>query len=163
MKKISTKQGIFCQEYSAGASGTESALKAGYAKSSASVQACRMLVLPQIQKELTRLSDIREKANRLTAQFVIESIRNTVIATSQLKAVEAGTDENGNIVYVSIPVDAQASLRGCELLGRSLALFTDKISNSNTDLSTLTDEELTRELAIANSALLLAKNQDVAH
>lgn len=59
--KLSQQQKIFCREYAKTGNGMQSAIKAGYSKKSADVQASRLLSKDSIKREIARLSEKHEQ------------------------------------------------------------------------------------------------------
>ena len=81
----------------------------------------------------------RSERTGITADYVLETIRDTVERCRQAQPV---LDRKGLPVYVHtangelVPAytfDAQAVLKGAELLGKNLKLFTDKVDHTSSD------------------------------
>jgi phage terminase small subunit len=102
--------------------------------------------IEQLQRELSRKLDV-------SAEYVISTIVDTIERCKQAQLV---TDKHGNALTIEnstgelVPAytfDAKAVLRGCELLGKHLGLFSDKVEVTvNTD----TAERLMRARLRAN-------------
>lgn len=69
---LNEKQKRFCQYYVECGNGQEAAVKAGYKKKTARVQACQLLTKPNIKAEITRLGQPLENHRIATAQEVME-------------------------------------------------------------------------------------------
>lgn len=108
MSKLTDKQRVFCEEYLIDLNATQAAIRAGYSKKTASVTACENLTKPNVQEYLQELQAARSERTEITADYVLNTIKETVD--------EARADRDRN-----------STLRGCELLGKHLKLFTDKM------------------------------------
>ena len=71
-RPLNEREKIFCREYVKQGNGAQSAIKAGYSKKNARVQASQLLTRANIQKEIARLSEKREKSAIMSAQEVME-------------------------------------------------------------------------------------------
>jgi phage terminase small subunit len=71
-RPLNEREKIFCREYVKQGNGQQSAIKAGYAKASSRQTASRLLTRHNIQKEISRLSEKREKSSIMSAQEVME-------------------------------------------------------------------------------------------
>jgi phage terminase small subunit len=72
--EISAKQKRFCEEYLIDMNGTQAAIRAGYAKKSATVQAAQMLSNIRVQKYLQKLKAEQSKRTGITADDVLREI-----------------------------------------------------------------------------------------
>ena len=161
MAKLTNKQQTFCNEYLKDLNATQSAIRAGYSKHSADVQGPRLLGNVRVFNEIERLKLERAKSLRVDQAYVINGIQDTIEKCRQLRPVDVEID--GEVKTVHVPMDIQGALRGLELLGRHLAMFTDKTVNTNTNLEALSDAELTRELTRAKQEAELVDKQDNIH
>ena len=109
-EELSVKRRKFAQEYIVDLNGLQAAIRAGYSKRSASVTATRLLADANVQAEIQRAMDIRAKRTSITADYVIKSISEV-----SDEARTAG--------------EFSAALKGYELLGRHLKLFTDRVES----------------------------------
>lgn len=121
----------FCQEYILDLNGAQAAIRAGYSPNGANVRAAKLLAVDNVKERVQSLMDARAAATRIDAEYVIKVIRKTI---EQCQAQDK--PDHANI------------LRGAELLGRHLRLFTDRVEIIN-DYDNLTDQEVERELAAA--------------
>ena len=126
---MTPKQRRFVEEYLIDLNATQAAIRAGYAKSGASVEGTRLLANAKIATAVAAAQAKRSERTEITQDYVLATIRGTV------ERCESSDNYN-----------PQAVLRGLELLGRHLAMFTDKTVNRNT-LATLSDEELAARIA----------------
>ena len=106
-RKLTPKQEMFCREYLVDLNGTQAAIRAGYSIKTAHPQAARALSNVTVQSRISQLKEDREAVVGITAEYVLRGIRVTTE-----EARESG--------------ERSVALKGYELLGRHLALFTDK-------------------------------------
>lgn len=108
---LTPNQKRFVEEYLKDLNGTQAAARAGYAEKSAVVQASRLLTNANVANAIQSAMDKRSKRTEITAEYVLTTIKGTVERCREM-------DEYPGV------------LKGCELLGRHLKLFTDKIEHS---------------------------------
>lgn len=108
MQKLSAKQEQFCREYLVDLNATQAAIRAGYSAKTAQEQASRLLSNVIVVERVAELK--QERANKVarTAQDVLNDI---IAVTTQ--AHEEG--------------DLKTALKGLELQGKHLGMFTDRI------------------------------------
>lgn len=124
--KLTPKQAAFVKEYLIDLNGTQAAIRAGYAAASATEQASKQLARPEIAALIQAGMDERAKRTEITADFVLQGIKETIARCSQAEPV---LDREGNPTG-EYKFDSGAVLKGYELLGRHLKLFTDKVQHS---------------------------------
>lgn len=128
---LNKKQEAFCQEYIIDKNGTRSAREAGYSPHTAHVKASQLLKIVKVKDRVDALLALLAHATQISAQSVINGIKQEIdYCVSADKRDSAGV------------------LRGYELLGRHLKLFTDKVEVSG-DYNNHSDDEVARELAAA--------------
>ena len=126
---MTPKQQRFVDEYLVSLNATQAAIRAGYAKSGASVEGVRLLANAKVAAAVAAAVAKRSERTEITQDYVLAAIKDTI--------EECRGDEHRN---------PQAALKGLELLGRHLAMFTDKTENRNI-VENLTDEELDEQIA----------------
>ena len=139
MDKLTPKQQRFVSEYMIDLNATQAAIRAGYSVKGAHVRGAELLrnrkAALAIQKAMTE----RTKRTEITQDYVLTSIMETMERCKQAEPVKY---QNGDQVYVDTPdgevapaykFDAGAVLRGAELLGRHLAMFTDNMRYAGKD------------------------------
>ncbi len=113
IKTLTPKQNLFISEYLAnGMNATKAALSAGYAENSATEQASRLLTIDKVRAEIDKRLERRAKRLSADADYVINTIMSVI----------AKCNDSASDLY-----DPQAVLKGAELIGKTLKLFTDKL------------------------------------
>ena len=106
-RKLTPKQEMFCREYLVDLCATQAAVRAGYSGKTAQWQGPQLLVKSHVQNRISELKADREVVVGITAEYVLRGIRETTE-----EARETG--------------ERSVALKGYELLGKHLAMFTDK-------------------------------------
>jgi phage terminase small subunit len=119
---LTPKQKRFVDEYLTNLNGTQAAIRAGYSPNSAHVIASENLRKPQIASAIEAAMNGRAENAKLNAGRVVEMIVDTIERCRQAVPV---LDREGNPIG-EYRFDASNVLKGCELLGRHLGMFTDK-------------------------------------
>lgn len=152
MADLNDQQERFCHEYIVDLNGTQAAIRAGYSETSARQIASENLSKPNIRQRVKELAAERNEAVGLSAQFVIEGIVRNIRRCEQAERVKHSNGEpvmceteNGEVAAV-FRYESTSALKGYELLGKHLKIFTDKVEHSG-GINTMTDEELNAKLA----------------
>ena len=126
--KLSKRQEEFCQQFLVDLNATKSAVRSGYTETTAKANCGRMLKDPKVRARIDELKAERIKRVQIEADDVIE----------RLVRVANKSEEEG---------DWHASIRATELLGRHLAMFTDKskIQIENPFAAGQTPEDIQRD------------------
>ncbi len=149
-RKLTRKQQVFVEEYLVDLNATQAAIRAGYSARTAEQQGPRLLGNVGVAAAIQAAMEARSERTGITQDYVLTTIRETVERCSQAEPV---LNRKGEHVHVETPsgdtvpayaFDSNAVLRGCELLGRHLKLFTDKVE---TKVTTGTHEDALDELA----------------
>lgn len=115
MRKLTPKQKLFIKEYIVDFNGAQAAIRAGYSPKTARAIACALLTKVYIIAAIKRETDKRAERTEITQDYVLKTIRETI---ERCRGLETDDD-----------FDSSAVLRGCELLGKHLVMFTDKVQN----------------------------------
>ena len=128
---MTPKQQRFVDEYLIDLNATQAAIRAGYSEKTAQVIGSENLSKPMIAAAVAAAQAERSERTEITQDYVLTSIMETIERCKQAKPV---TYQNGDPVLIETPngdiapaykFDAGAVLKGAELLGRHLAMFTD--------------------------------------
>lgn len=153
MSKLTDKQEQFCQEYLIDLNATQAYMRAGYNVSdedTAAVNASRLLRNAKVQARLKELQSARQERVQVTQDYVLKTIVDTIERCKQAEPVMIKEDgewvESGEYKF-----DAANVLKGSELLGKHLAMWTDKTKiegemNLNTTLHEKVSPERAKEL-----------------
>jgi phage terminase small subunit len=149
-KRLTPRQERFVREYIRDLNGSRAAIAAGYSKNGAKVTASRLLTNVNVSSEIAKLTQKACEKLEISADYVLRNIRDTIERCSQAEPV---LDREGKPTG-EYKFDSCAVLKGCELLGKHLKLFTDKVEfvEAEVDLSRLTDDQLHEIERIIESA-----------
>ena len=107
MAALNDQQRRFVAEYIIDLNGKQAAIRAGYSDKTAEVQASRLLSHVNVREAIDKAQIRREKRTNITADRVLQELADIGFD----KEVERTTDR----------------LKALELVGKHLAMFTDKI------------------------------------
>lgn len=134
---LTNKQKMFVREYLVDLNATQAAIRAKYSVGRASEIGSQLLRKTTIAAALQQAMNKRSKRVEITADYVLETIRDTVERCRQVRPV---LDRNGDPVMVETSdgkevaayvFEPNAVLKGCELLGRHLSMWKDVGSKDN--------------------------------
>ena len=129
---MNDKQESFVREYLIDLNATQAAIRAGYSEATAYSQGQRLLKNVEVADAIQKQMDKRAKRVEVTADYVLETIVSTI---ERCKQAEPVIDRKGDPVMVETPdgaiapaytFNAAGVLKGAELLGKHLKLFTEK-------------------------------------
>lgn len=138
--KVNNKHELFCREYIVDYNGTQAAIRAGYSKKTAHVQASTLLKNPKV---LTRVRELqKEQTERLviSQDWVIQQLVDVV--EKCLKPVEVmewdyeAKEMRGTGTFT---FDSKGATKALELLGKHLGMYTDKMEVSTAGVTILND------------------------
>lgn len=112
-EKLNAMQQAFVKEYLVDLNATQAAIRAGYGEKSASSKGSQLLSIIKVQKAIQEHMAERSKRTEINQDYVLGVIKDTIDKCSK--------KENFN---------ANGVLKGAELLGKHLKLFTDKVEHS---------------------------------
>ncbi|MDX8417909.1 MAG: terminase small subunit [Absicoccus sp.] len=129
--KLTAKQKRFVQEYLIDLNATQAAIRAGYSKKSAHSIGPENLEKPEIKQA------IEEKLKQIDEEKTADAKEIREFWTRVMRGEEKDTvlryDNEGHQVETEINVSMKDRIRASELMGKSFAMFTDKI-DSNVDM-----------------------------
>ena len=105
---------MFCKEYIIDLNATQAAIRAGYSEKTACAIGGENLRKPSIAEYLKGIMDERSASTGITADYVLNGIKEL-------------TDK------LSLSEDPKSAYKGYELLGKHLALFSDKVDHTSSD------------------------------
>lgn len=145
-KKLTPKQQRFVDEYLIDLNATQAAIRAGYSAKTAQQTGSENLLKPVIADAVAKAQAERSERTEISQDYVIKTIVETIERCSQAKQVY---DKSGELVMTETPTgelapaykyDATNVLKGAEMLGRHLGMFTDKVEVSGgMAISTISD------------------------
>ena len=136
---LTDKQQRFVEEYLIDLNATQAAIRAGYSGDTAKEIGYENLTKPHVAEAIQAAMAERSKRTQIDADYVLTTIVDTIERCKQARPV---VYKNGDPVMVETPLgeqrpayqfDSSAVLKGAELLGKHLKLFTDKTEISGKD------------------------------
>jgi len=112
------KQAAFVAEYLIDLNATQAAIRSGYSESTARAISCELLTKPDIQDAIMEAMQKRAARTGITQDKVLNDIE--LIKQDAMKSkIDKGGDE--------AMVNHAAALKACELQGRHLKMWNDKL------------------------------------
>lgn len=129
---LNPKQTLFVQEYLIDLNATAAYKRAGYKAQGhiAEVSASEILSKPEVAKAIQEAMTKRSEDLGIDAKYVLTTIKDTIQRCSQAIPVRDADGVTGEYKF-----DAAAVLKGAELLGKHLKMFTDKTEHSTDPLN----------------------------
>lgn len=118
---MTDKQAIFFEEYLVDLNATQAAIRSGYSAKTANRIGSENLSKPVIKQAISLVMTERSMRTRITAAKVLTDIE-------MIKQNAMQTDAHGKWM-----IEHSAALKACELQGRHLKMFTDKLEVEVTD------------------------------
>ncbi len=114
--KLNPKQSRFVEEYLVDLNATQAAIRAGYSEKTAYATGSENLRKPQIQAAIQIAQAERSARTQITVDKVLTDI--------ELIKQDAMQSEEGRMI------NHAAALKACELQGKNLKMFVDKVEHS---------------------------------
>jgi phage terminase small subunit len=133
---VTPKQERFVEEYLIDLNATQAATRAGYSAKTANEQGARLLANVSVRSALEVAMTKRSEKTGIDAEYVLQTIVQTMERCKQATPV---LDKRGDPVMVetadggmapAYTFEPNAVLKGAELLGKHLKLWTDKMEHS---------------------------------
>jgi phage terminase small subunit len=129
-EKLTEQQMLFVKEYIVDFNGTQAAIRAGYSEKTAAEQASRLLKNVKVAKAVAKEVAERAKRVEVNADYVLATIVETVERCKQeVEPIYEGHGKDREFTG-EFAFNAGAVLKGAELLGKHLKMFTDKVEHS---------------------------------
>lgn len=129
MSDLTDKQQRFVAEYLVDLNATQAAIRAGYSARTAGSVGGENLKKPEIAAAIQAAMNKRAERTQVDADYVLRTIVDTI---ERCKQAEPVRDRDGETTG-EYKFDASAVLKGAELLGKHLRMFTDKTEVSGPD------------------------------
>jgi len=120
-RPLSPKQKVFVAEYLIDLNATEACKRAGYSAKNADKIGPELLGNTRVLNAIYEAKRLREKRTAITQDLVL-----TDIELIKRDAMQERVDALGNCSMIN----HNAALKACELQGRHLSMFTDKLAMS---------------------------------
>lgn len=125
---FTAKQEAFVREYLIDLNATQAAIRAGYSAKTAGWIGPQLLAKTHIAEAVAKASEDRAKRTEITADKVLTDVE-AIKQDAMLKIA----DRDGNVMMAN----HAAALKACELQGRHLQMWNDKLALMNKDGSPL--------------------------
>lgn len=125
---LTPKQSLFVDEYLIDLNATQAAIRAGYSEKTAGRIGNENVRKPVIQEAISERMKIRSERTEITQDRVLTDIE--LIKQDAMRIIE---DKDGR----SLMANHAAALKACELQGRHLQMWNDRLSLTNKDGSPL--------------------------
>jgi len=138
--KVNNKHELFCREYVVDYNGTQAAIRAGYSKKTAHVQASALLRNPKV---LTRVRELqKEQTERLaiSQDWVIHQLVDVVEkCLTPVEVMEWDYEAKEMRGTGTFNFDSKGATKALELIGKHLGMYTDKMEVSTAGVTILND------------------------
>lgn len=132
-EKLTAQQEMFCQEYIVDYNGTQAAIRAGYSKKTADVQASKLLRNVKVLSRVRAIQKERLEKLAVTQESVILKLLEIYDRCMQAKPVmEWDYNERKYVETGEYAFDSRGALNALEMIGKHLAMFTNKVEHSGT-------------------------------
>lgn len=162
---MTPKQERFVEEYLIDLNATQAAIRAGYGEKGARTEGARQLANVCVQEALAKARNERAARVEISQDYVLSSLQEVAERCLQRVPVMVGQgkdrhqleDEDGNGVW---DFNAAGANKALELLGKHLALFTEKHEHTGKDGGAIEIDEAKRVSRLASILGAAAKRRD---
>lgn len=129
---MTEKQKRFAEEYVVDCNGSQAAIRAGYSKDTARVQASKMLTKPNIKKYINELLEKKKSESIATAEEVLQYLTSVIRGeTESEEIITVGIGEGmSEVQHISKKPNEKERLKAAELLGKRYGIYTDKVEET---------------------------------
>jgi phage terminase small subunit len=139
---LTAKQQRFVAEYLIDLNATQAAIRSGYSEKTANEQGARLLANVSVAQAVQQAINQRSERTQVTADYVLRTIVETI---ERCKQAEPVRDRDGEATG-EYKFEAGAVLKGAELLGKHLKMFTDKTELTGADGKPIEFTGITRRI-----------------
>ena len=130
---LTAKQEAFCEEYMIDLNATQAAIRAGYSERTSSEMGYENLNKPQIADRIAELRAEQTNRTLVDADYVIKGLLSVHERCMQAEPVEAyDSDAKAMMPTGEYKFEHSGANKSLELLGKHLAMFTEKKEVSGT-------------------------------
>jgi phage terminase small subunit len=143
------KRRDFCEQFLIDRDGAKAARRAGFSEKSADKIASELMEYPQIRSYIQELMDERSRRTNITADYVINTVKDTIERCRQAEPVMEWDPIAKEMVRTGEwKFDANAVLRGCDMLGKHLKLWDQPPPPSiiNLNFNEMSNEDLDKQI-----------------
>lgn len=122
-RALTPKQDMFVREYLIDLNATQAAIRAGYSAKTANEQGARLLANVSVKAAIQAAMDKRAEDIGIDANYVINGVVKLIERCEQaVQVLDQDGEPTGEWKF-----EGNTAMRGYELLGKHLKMFTDKI------------------------------------
>lgn len=126
--KFTKRQDLFCQEYIVDYNGKQAAIRAGYKRDSAEVQASRLLRNAKVLERIRELQHEQVQRLAVSQDYVVMQLVTTYQRCLEATPVFKFNADSGRMEETgTYQFDSRGALRALELLGKHLGMYNDKL------------------------------------
>ena len=128
MDKRNNRHELFCREYIIDYIGTQAAIRAGYSKKTAHVQASELLKNPKVLARIRELQKEQTERLAITSDWVVQQLVDVVKKSKEPEPVmEWDYVEKALIKTGEYTFDSKGATKALELLGKHLGMYIEKV------------------------------------
>lgn len=136
---LTAKQAAFVAEYLIDLNATQAAIRAGYSEKAAKAIGAENLTKPDVQEALQQAMQARAERTEITQDKVLKDVEAIKLDAMRAKIGKDGTEEM---------INHTAALKACELQGRHLKMWNDKLDiTANVSIADAIRERIARRAA----------------
>jgi len=126
--KRNNRHELFSREYVIDYNGTQAAIRAGYSKKTAHVQASELLKNPKVLARIKELQKEQTERLAITADWVVHQLVDVVKKSKEPEPVMKWDPDHKKLVESGeYTFDSKGATKALELLGKHLGMYTDKV------------------------------------